>query len=136
MAEMLATNPLPAHIRVEKQIAGFPAPAGQLPRAPRIMIHRVLKVTAEHYGMTPAELLAKRRTLLLVRRRQVAMYIARKVTGRSMPVIAYYMGNRDHTTILHGMRVIKSLLDAGDAEMVAAVGAIMERLQVLRTGRA
>ena len=141
MAEMLATSLLPAHMRVEKQIAGFQAPAfpalaGQLPGAPgRIKIHRVLKVTAKHYGMTPDELVSDRRTRPLVHCRQVAMYIARKVTGRSMTVIAYYMGNRDHKTILYGVRAVKSLLDAGDVATTVAVRRITERLLVLRTGR-
>jgi hypothetical protein len=53
MAEMLATNPLPAHIRVERQIAGFQAPAfpaaaGQLPVLPgRIKVRRVLRSRAQ-----------------------------------------------------------------------------------------
>jgi chromosomal replication initiation ATPase DnaA len=136
MAEMLATNPLPAHVRIEKQIAGFQAPAfpalaGQLPVMPgRIKIHRVLKVTAKHYGTTPDELVSARRTQPLVHFRQVAMYVARKVTGRSMPVIAYYMGDRDHTTILHGVRAVESLLDAGDVATTVAVRQITERLQM------
>jgi chromosomal replication initiation ATPase DnaA len=136
MAEMLATNPLPAHIRVERQIAGFQAPAfpaaaGQLPVLPgRIKVRRVLKLTAAHYGMTLDELLTDRRTQPLVRRRQVAMYIAYDVTGRGMPFIAYYMGKRDHTTILHGMRVIRDLLDAGDVATTAAVRQITEHLQM------
>jgi chromosomal replication initiation ATPase DnaA len=58
------------------------------------------------------------------------MYVARKMTGRSLGFIGRKIGDRHRTTILHGVRAIKGLLDAGDAEMVAAVGAIMERLQV------
>jgi chromosomal replication initiator protein len=141
MAEMLAMNLLPAHIRVDKQIAGFQAPAfpafaGQLPGAPgRIKIHRVLKVTAKHYGTTPDELVSARMTRPLVHFRQVAMYVARKLTGRSMPVIAYYMGNRDHTTILHGVRAVKGRLDAGDVATTVAVQRITERLQ-MTVGRA
>jgi chromosomal replication initiation ATPase DnaA len=136
MTEMLATNPLPAQVRVDMQIAGsqapaFPALAGRVPGAPgRIKIHRVLKVTAKHYGTTPDELVSDRRTQPLVHCRQVAMYVARKMTGRSTPVIAYYMGNRDHTTILHGVRVIKGLLDSGDVATTAAVRQITERLQM------
>jgi chromosomal replication initiator protein len=128
-----------AEIANQKQIAGFQAPAvpalaGRLPDARgRILVQIVLRLTAEYYGTTADELISDRRTQPLARRRQVAMYIAYKVTGRGSPFIAYYMGNRDHTTILHGMRVIKGLLDA---ETAAAVGAIKERLQVLRTGRA
>jgi chromosomal replication initiation ATPase DnaA len=136
MAEMLATNPLPAHIRGEKQLAGFQAPAfpalaGQLPVLPgRIKVRSVLKVTAAHYGMTLDELLTGRRTQLLSRRQQVAMYIAYDVTGRGTPFIAYYMGDRHHTTIMHGVRAVKALLDAGDVATTADVRQITERLQM------
>jgi chromosomal replication initiator protein len=64
------------------------------------------------------------------------MYVAREMTGRSLPFIGKKIGGRDHTTILHGVRVVKGLIVAGDAERIAAVDQIIERLQVLRTGRA
>jgi chromosomal replication initiation ATPase DnaA len=141
MAEML-TSLLPAHVRIEKQMAGFPAPAfpalaGQLPVMPgRILVRRAIKATAEHFGTSPDVLVSARRTRPLVRWRQVAMYVAREVTGRSLPFIGRKIGGRDHTTILHGVRVVKGLILAGDAETIAAVNQITERLQVLRTGRA
>jgi chromosomal replication initiator protein len=120
-----------------KPAAAFPALAGQLPDAPgRILVQIVLRLTAEYYGTTADELLAKRRTQPLARRRQVAMYVAHKTTGRGTPFIGRRIGNRDHTTILRGVRAVKARLDAGDAETIAAVGAIKERLQLLRTGRA
>jgi Bacterial dnaA protein helix-turn-helix len=142
MNEMLATSPLPAHIRIEKRIAGFQAPAfparaGQLPVMPgRILVRRAIKATAEHFGTSPDVLVSARRTRPLVRWRQVAMYVAREMTGRSLPFIGKKIGGRDHTTILHGVRVVKGLILAGDAETIAAVNQIKERLQVLRTGRA
>jgi chromosomal replication initiation ATPase DnaA len=142
MAEMLATNPLPAHVRIEKQIAGFQAPAfpalaGQLPVMPgRILVRRAIKATAEHFGTSPDVLVSARRTRPLVRWRQVAMYVAREMTGRSLPFIGKKIGGRDHTTILYGVRVVKGLIVAGDAETIAAVDQIIERLQVFRTGRA
>jgi chromosomal replication initiation ATPase DnaA len=86
-----------------------------------ILVRRVLSATAEHYGTTPDDLVSDRRTKPLVRHRQVAMYIAYDVTGRGTPFIAYYMGNRNHTTILHGVRAVQSLLDAGDVATTAAV---------------
>jgi chromosomal replication initiation ATPase DnaA len=139
MAEMLATNPLPAHVRTEKQIAGFHAPAlaGQLPVRPgRILVRRAIKATAEHFGTSADALVSARRTRPLVRWRQVAMYVAREMTGRSLPFIGKKIGGRDHTTILHGVRVVKGLILAGDAETIAAVQQITERLQVLQTRRA
>jgi chromosomal replication initiation ATPase DnaA len=136
MAEMLATNPLPAHVRIEKQIAGFqarafPALAGQLPVMPgRILVRRAIKATAEHFGTSPDVLVSARRTRPLVRWRQVAMYVAREMTGRSLPFIGKKIGGRDHTTVLHGVRVVKGLILAGDAETIAAVRQITEHLQM------
>jgi chromosomal replication initiation ATPase DnaA len=136
MAEMLATNPLPAQVRTEKQIAGFQAPAfsapaGQLPVRPgRILVRRAIKATAEHFGTSADALVSARRTRPLVRWRQVAMYVARETTGRSLPFIGKRIGGRDHTTILHGVRVVKGLILAGDAETIAAVRQITEHLQM------
>jgi chromosomal replication initiator protein len=119
------------------QTPAFHTVAGRLPDAPgRILVQIALGLTAEYDGTTADELLAKRRTQPLARRRQVAMYVACKVTGRGTPFIGRRIGNRDHTTILHGVRAVNALLDAGDAETIADVGAIKARLQLLRTGRA
>jgi chromosomal replication initiator protein len=126
----------------EKPIIGliapvFPALGGQLLAAPgRITVRGVLRVTAKYYGMAPDELMSDRRTQPLVRRRQVAMYVAYRMIGRGTPFIAYYMGKRNRATIRHGVRVIEALLDAGDVETLTAVVAIRKRLQVLQAWRA
>jgi hypothetical protein len=109
----------------------FSAPAEQPPPVlGRITVRRVVEVTAEHFRTSVSELLSHRRPQPLCRRRQVAMYVARKMTGHSLPFIGRRMGGRDHTTILHGVRVVKGLLEAGDGETIAAVDQIIERLQV------
>jgi chromosomal replication initiation ATPase DnaA len=56
------------------------------------------------------------------------MYVARQTTGRSLPFIASKMGMKDHSTILHGVRTIAALIDAGDAGTIAAVNAIAAQL--------
>jgi hypothetical protein len=56
--------------------------------------------------------------------------VAFKMTGRSLAFIGRKIGDPHHTTILHGVRAVKGRLDAVETEMVAAVGAIMARLQV------
>jgi chromosomal replication initiation ATPase DnaA len=114
----------------------FPAPGGQLLAVPgRITVRGVMRMTAKYYGMALDELMSDRRTQPLVRRRQVAMYVAYRMTGRGAPFIAYYMGRRHRTTIRHGVRAIEALLDAGDVETVTAVVAIRKRLQVLQAWR-
>jgi chromosomal replication initiator protein len=125
-----------AEIVSTQSIAGIGTPA-QNPEATalpafapqRVLVHRAIKATAEHFGTTPDDLASPRRTRLLTRRRQVAMYVARQMTGRSLAFIGSKIGDRHHTTILHGVRAVKGLLDAGNAETMAAVEAIKERLQ-------
>jgi chromosomal replication initiation ATPase DnaA len=122
---------------LQKPGAALPALAGRLPVMPgRILVRRAIKATAEHFGTSPDVLVSARRTQPLVRRRQIAMYVAREMTGRSLPFIGKKIGGRDHTTVLHGVRVVKGLILAGDAETIAAVNQIIERLQVFRIGRA
>jgi chromosomal replication initiator protein len=87
-------------------------------------------VTAEYFRTPLRELLSHCRTQPLCRRRHIAMYVAHEMTGRSLVYIGRKIGDRDHTTVLHGVRVVKRLLDAGDAETIAAVNQIIERLQI------
>jgi chromosomal replication initiation ATPase DnaA len=93
-----------------------------------ITVRRVLQVTAGHFGTTVDALLSERRTQSLNRPRQIAMFVARKVTGRSLPFIGRRIGDRDHTTILHGWRAVQSLIDSGDAGTIAAIVRIIEQL--------
>jgi Bacterial dnaA protein helix-turn-helix len=103
-------------------------PIATLP-AGRISVRRVLEVTARHFDMTVEDLVAHRRFRCLVHRRWVAMYVAHKLTNRGMPFIARYMGDRDHTTVLYGIRAATALIDAGDADIIGAVNAIVEQIQ-------
>jgi hypothetical protein len=96
----------------------------------RITVRRVLEVTAAHFGIAVSDLTSGRRTQPLVRRRHIAMYVARRMTGRSLLFIASHMGYRDHTTILHGVRAVTALLDAGDGATIAAVNQIVASLPV------
>jgi hypothetical protein len=94
----------------------------------RITVRRVLEVTARHFGTTVDSLLSERRMQSLSRPRQIAMFVARKVTGRSLPFIGRRMGDRDHTTILRGRRAVQSLIDSSDTDTITAVAQIIERL--------
>jgi chromosomal replication initiation ATPase DnaA len=115
----------------EPAAPALPALAGERPAVPgRITVRRILAVTAKHFRTTPADLVSRCRKRPLVRRRQIAMYIAREKAGRSFPFIGRIMGDRDHTTIMHGVRVIKALIDAGDAKTAVAVDRIVEQLEV------
>jgi chromosomal replication initiator protein len=78
--------------------------------------------------MTVEQLLLDRRTQPLVRRRQIAMFVARRLTARSLCFIAGKFGGLDHTTVLHAIRTVQDRIAGGDAETIEAVTAIVEKL--------
>jgi chromosomal replication initiator protein len=57
-----------------------------------------------HFGLSSEELLSSARTARIAWPRQVAMYLARELTGESLPSIGRHFGGRDHTTVLHAWR--------------------------------
>jgi len=78
----------------------------------RIRIEDIQRVVARHYNVSKAELLSSRRTRTIVRPRQIAMYLAKVLTPRSLPEIGRRFGGRDHTTVLHAVRKIEGLIEA------------------------
>lgn len=76
----------------------------------RVRIEDIQKVTARHYNVTRNDLLSNRRTRVIVRPRQIAMYLSKVLTPRSLPEIGRRFGGRDHTTVLHAVRKIEQLL--------------------------
>ncbi|MEJ8475090.1 chromosomal replication initiator protein DnaA [Roseibium algae] len=75
----------------------------------RIKIEDIQRVVSKHYNVTKADLLSARRTRTIVRPRQIAMFLAKVMTPRSLPEIGRRFGNRDHTTVLHAVRKIEEL---------------------------
>ena len=82
----------------------------------RITIDEIQRKTADYYGLKLADLLSPRRAREVARPRQVAMYLAKKLTPRSLPEIGRRFGGRDHTTVMHGVKRIEELR-AGDSEL-------------------
>jgi chromosomal replication initiator protein len=78
----------------------------------RVKIEDIQRVVSKHYNVTKADLLSARRTRTIVRPRQIAMYLAKVMTPRSLPEIGRRFGNRDHTTVLHAVRKIEELAKA------------------------
>jgi chromosomal replication initiator protein len=89
----------------------------------RVRIEDIQKVVARQYNVSRADLLSSRRTANVVRPRQVAMYLAKILTLRSLPEIGRRFGGRDHTTVLHAVRKIEALAgnDSGFAEEIEAL---------------
>jgi chromosomal replication initiator protein len=78
----------------------------------RVKIEDIQKLVASHYNVTKADILSARRTANVVRPRQIAMYLAKTLTPRSLPEIGRRFGGRDHTTVLHAVRKIEALAGA------------------------
>jgi len=75
----------------------------------RVKIEDIQKLVATHYSVTRADILSSRRTATVVKPRQVAMYLSKTLTLRSLPEIGRRFGGRDHTTVLHAVRKIEGL---------------------------
>jgi len=74
-----------------------------------VTIENIQRVVSEYYKIKLSELLSKRRSRSVARPRQVAMALAKELTGHSLPEIGEAFGGRDHTTVLHACRKVKEL---------------------------
>lgn len=89
------------------------------PLEPRkVRIEQIQRAVARRFNLTRADLMCSRRTHNIVRPRQIAMYLAKTMTLRSLPEIGRRFGGRDHTTVLHAVRKIAALAERD--EMLAA----------------
>jgi chromosomal replication initiator protein len=94
----------------------------------RIRVEDILRIVAKHYGVSRADLLSSRRTANVVRPRQIAMYLAKTLTLRSLPEIGRRFGGRDHTTVLHAVRKIEGLVQ-GDKGLAEEIDSLKRLLQ-------
>lgn len=76
----------------------------------RVRIEDIQRTVARQFNVSKADLLSNRRTRVIVRPRQIAMYLAKVMTLRSLPEIGRRFGGRDHTTVLHAVRKIEGLV--------------------------
>jgi len=94
----------------------------------RITIDEIQRKTADYYGLKLADLLSPRRAREVARPRQVAMYLAKKLTPRSLPEIGRRFGGRDHTTVMHGVKRIEELRVA-DTELNGDVAKLLRAFE-------
>jgi chromosomal replication initiator protein len=78
--------------------------------AKRVRIEDIQRIVARHYNVSRQELVSNRRTRVIVKPRQIAMYLSKTLTPRSFPEIGRRFGGRDHTTVLHAVRKIEELI--------------------------
>jgi len=89
----------------------------------------ILALVTAHFDVKLSELQSKRRTAAVVLPRQVAMYLARRITRHSLEEIGTYFGGRDHSTVLYGIEKIETLR-ASDVTLREIVDGFLARLQV------
>jgi chromosomal replication initiator protein len=94
----------------------------------RIRVEDILRIVSKHFGVSRQDLLSSRRTANVVRPRQIAMYLAKTLTLRSLPEIGRRFGNRDHTTVLHAVRKIEGLVQ-GDKMLADEIESLKRLLQ-------
>ena len=92
----------------------------------RLSIEEIIKAVCSTYDVTYADILTTNRTQPLATARQVAMFLSRKLTGKSLPTVADEF-KRNHTTILHGTQAIQKRIDV-EPELKKTIETITEQL--------
>ncbi len=94
----------------------------------RVSIQEIQKRVCEHYNIKVSEMSSARRARNIARPRQVAMYLAKQLTSKSLPDIGRHFGDRDHTTVMHAVSRVTELMgaDAGFAEDVELLRRTLE----------
>jgi chromosomal replication initiator protein len=94
----------------------------------RITIDEIQRAVCEYYRIDRSEMSSKRRARAVVRPRQVAMYLAKVMTPRSYPEIGRKFGGRDHSTVIHAVRLVEGLRSQ-DSEMDNDVRTLLRQLE-------
>jgi chromosomal replication initiator protein len=109
---------------LEFEIWGVPS----IKYRPDITVAYIQRIVARHYDIPLAEMTSARRQRDIARPRQEAMYLAHRFTGKSLPNLGRHFGNRDHTTILHGIRSVKERIKT-NSRYAAMIEMLAERVQ-------
>ena len=94
----------------------------------RVTIDEIQKLVSSHFELKPLDLVSARRSRSVARPRQIAMYLAKRLTTRSLPELGRKFGGRDHSTVIHAVRKIEELRDT-DRDIDAAVRVLMRELE-------
>ncbi len=94
----------------------------------KVTIEEIQRRVAEHHNIRLADMSSPRRARAVARPRQIAMYLAKQLTSRSLPEIGRKFGNRDHTTVMHACAKVSELMerDAAFAEDVELLRRMLE----------
>lgn len=94
----------------------------------RTTIEEIQKRVAEHFNIRMSDMHSARRARAVARPRQVAMYLAKQLTSRSLPEIGRKFGGRDHTTVMHAVRKIDELRE-GDSSLSEDIDLLRRMLE-------
>jgi len=75
----------------------------------KVTVEEIQRKVAEHFNIRMSDMIGPKRQRSIARPRQVAMYLSKSLTTRSLPDIGRRFGGRDHTTVMHGVRRIEEL---------------------------
>jgi chromosomal replication initiator protein len=94
----------------------------------RVTIHEIQKRVAEHWSIRVTEMSSARRSRNIARPRQVAMYLSKQLTEKSLLDIGRHFGDRDHTTVMHAIARVTALIetDAAFAEDIEMLRRLLE----------
>ena len=92
-----------------------------------ITVDKIQNIVSNYFNISLGEMLSQRRSRPLARPRQIAMYLAKKMTTRSLPEIGRRFANRDHTTVIHAVKTITRLSEQ-DEEMKKNINQIKSLL--------
>jgi hypothetical protein len=105
-----------------------PRPLPELLIPGRITVHQIMRAVGATFNVRIPDLLAHDRREYIVLPRQVVMYVARQLTKYSLPEIGRYLGGRDHTTVLYGLRKVTRLV-ADDPILAAKIDEIKDAIK-------
>jgi chromosomal replication initiator protein len=98
------------------------------PEPKKVKIEDIQRIVGKHYAVSRQDILSSRRTRNVVLPRQIAMYLAKALTPRSLPEIGRHFGGRDHTTVLHAVRKVDALVKS-DTQLAQELELLKRLLQ-------
>lgn len=98
----------------------------------RPLVGQILGAVCKTFGISRDDIASDRRTKEVIAPRQIAMLLARTLTGRSLPEIGRYLGGKDHTTVLYAVRKLDWLKQKLEAELTSADPPEMWALRALQ----
>jgi chromosomal replication initiator protein len=94
----------------------------------KVTIEEIQRKVSEHFNIRLADMIGPKRVRTIARPRQVAMYLAKTMTTRSLPEIGRRFGGRDHTTIMHGIRKVEELMST-DSQLAEDINLLRRLLE-------